>query len=406
MSARFFVLGNHPLLSVAELASVLPAGTDFTTTSREVCILETDATAQNLQTRLAGVVKIGTIIGELPRQNLQDAIPLLCSFLPEKEPRPHFGLSAYSLSLTAPPHDLHREVRRIGMEIKRTLRAQGRSSRFVTSNERALSAVVVTTNHLLQKGGEFLLIEQGSHVLVGQTESVQDFSAWSRRDYGRPRRNAKAGMLPPKLARMMINLTGVEPAGHTLLDPFCGSGTVLMEAALLGFRELLGGDAEKRAVKDAENNLRWLEDAQGVELPPLRLIASPAAQMKNHLTKSVDALVTETYLGAPMRGSETLPTLRARQGELLHLYERSFEILKRVLKPSGRVVAAFPVFHVASRDQYLPLRALFTKVGFNMLDPLPPSLPASLRGLTPNGGLLYRRKDQHVGREILVLRPV
>ena len=35
---------------------------------------------------------------------------------------------------------------------------------------------------------------------------MQDFEQWGARDYGRPSRDAVRGMLPPKLARMMVNL--------------------------------------------------------------------------------------------------------------------------------------------------------------------------------------------------------
>ncbi len=401
---RFFILGSHPLLSIAELAAVLPTGTDFAMTSPDVCVLDVDEAAENLQARLAGVVKIGTIVGELARGDLHEAVPLIVSLLASEEPRPHFGFSTYRLSPLTRSDDWHKELTRLGMEVKRTLREQGRSSRFVTSKERELSAVVVTTNHLLEKGGEFVFIRHGENVLVGQTESVQDFSAWSRRDYGRPRRNAKAGMLPPKLARMMINVTGVDPAGHTLLDPFCGSGTVLMEAALLGFPRLLGSDVEERAVKDTRVNLDWLAEREGAEIPPIELFSTPANELPSLLHEPVHALVTETYLGPPAKETRTSEEISQLMRGLIELYESSFSSLKQAIALHAPAVVAFPVFFRNKKPLHLPLVKLLQGAGWSIDPTLPTTLPKTMQTTTPNGGLLYRRSDQFVGREILRIR--
>ena len=52
----------------------------------------------------------------------------------------------------------------------------------------------------------------------------------------KPYRDMRRGMLPPKLARSLVNLAigAKSPSDMTILDPFCGTGTVLMEAMLLG----------------------------------------------------------------------------------------------------------------------------------------------------------------------------
>src|SRR5438132_1608433 len=81
--------------------------------------------------------------------------------------------------------------------------------------------------------------------ILAQTVKVQDIAAYAQRDQARPKRYAKVGMLPPKLAQIIINLAVGRlpdnqlasicdiPAGEqiprphlelTLLDPFCGTG--------------------------------------------------------------------------------------------------------------------------------------------------------------------------------------
>lgn len=59
--------------------------------------------------------------------------------------------------------------------------------------------------------------------------------------------------LHPKLARAMVNLTGAR-RGSTVLDPFCGTGGILIEAALVGLK-CVGYDISEKMVRKAAQNL-------------------------------------------------------------------------------------------------------------------------------------------------------
>jgi len=59
--------------------------------------------------------------------------------------------------------------------------------------------------------------------------------------------------LQPKLARCMVNFARIR-RGKTVLDPFCGTGTVLIEAGLMGI-ESLGCDIQRKMVEGARMNL-------------------------------------------------------------------------------------------------------------------------------------------------------
>ena len=62
--------------------------------------------------------------------------------------------------------------------------------------------------------------------------------------------------LHPKLARALVNLSRV-PTGGTVLDPFCGTGGILLEAHRIGLRGI-GADAEQRMVRGARTSLHAL----------------------------------------------------------------------------------------------------------------------------------------------------
>jgi tRNA (guanine10-N2)-dimethyltransferase len=58
----------------------------------------------------------------------------------------------------------------------------------------------------------------------------------------------------PKLARALVNLTRV-CEGESILDPFCGTGGILIEAGLMGL-QLQGWDIDPKMVEGCRQNLK------------------------------------------------------------------------------------------------------------------------------------------------------
>jgi tRNA (guanine10-N2)-dimethyltransferase len=61
--------------------------------------------------------------------------------------------------------------------------------------------------------------------------------------------------MPPKLARCMVNLARAS-SGCLVLDPFCGSGSILLEAGAVGCR-VVGSDVNDVMVEGCSRNLRY-----------------------------------------------------------------------------------------------------------------------------------------------------
>lgn len=61
-------------------------------------------------------------------------------------------------------------------------------------------------------------------------------------------------MLKPKLARLLINLARIKEGGR-LLDPFCGTGSILIEAHYLDLNPV-GIDLDSRAIEKSNINLK------------------------------------------------------------------------------------------------------------------------------------------------------
>lgn len=246
------------------------------------------------------------------------------------------------------------------------------------------NTATVLHNDLIASASDLTIFER--HVYV--TRGIQDLEGFSERDYSRPQIDSKSGMLPPKLARIMINLSGAE-VDDIILDPFCGSGTVLMEAADLGFLNLAGTDLSPKAIQDSEKNLLWLQKKQTIK-PSFKLKVVDAQRLsQNFPAASISAIVTEPYMGKPQTGRETKTDLVATARELRQLFERAFVEFKTVLKPGGSVVFIIPEFSYQKEPIAVDCLEAIKKIGFTA-EPLLPNQTS----------LTYQRPNQHVVRRI------
>jgi len=400
----FFILGHQPSLSLAEIAKVLKKDLSQAQGSEEVLLIPEDLpNLPALQSSLGGTIKVGWTIGEMDRWNERELTDLMVAYIGNTmgKEKITFGISLYDLGGKKIYPNRMKDIERLGLTVKKMLKETSRPVRFVSSKEPDLSSVIVETNHLLSSGGEFVLFSDGPRVLVGQTQAVQDFAAWSDRDYGRPARDAKSGMLPPKLARIMINLSGKNLSKTTLLDPFCGSGTILMEAALMECPELIGNDNSAKAMKDTRQNMTWLQKNYLGTEPALTLFETPAENLSQFISKPVDVIVTETYLGPPQIGRGNQMALEQTLREIENMLIDSLISLRKLIKKDGVMILACPAYHTREDWMFLPLQKIAKASGWHIIP-----LPETIDPLSPSGGLVYERPGQRVGREIVEMRPI
>jgi tRNA G10 N-methylase Trm11 len=335
---HFLLFGSHPELSLAEARAVLDNKVDFVGGALGI-VDQPGFDAAAMQERLAGTVKLGEVVAEIEPSD----IPSLASQIADQiEARPRADRVLFGLTLIGSPKDKARH-KKLPIELKRALQERGRSVRWVTGDEGEISPAAVAKLKLTTEGYDFV-IALGKKITLGLTTQVQNADRWSERDYGRPFRDAKTGMLPPKLARMMVNLSSI--SSGILLDPFCGGGTVLMEAAMLfPSVELIGSDIDAKQVSGTKRNFEWLKSKNFVEkrVEP-KLITSSAQNIDDMLDEQVDAIVTEGYLGKALSGNESPSELQNNKREVEKIWIDSLPALGRVLKPGGRLVCVWPAF--------------------------------------------------------------
>lgn len=429
------LLGRQPEISLAELAAVF--GVDnVNRISQQFAKVQTD---QFDITTLGGTIKCAKVITEFPASRTDKASLLAASrfitqhYQAKWAHSPHkitLGLSAYNLAVGA------RDIQKTGLILKSSLKKSGTSLRLIPNDQPALSTATAHNNKLGNSSHkvELLLVKTTDHrLIIAESRGVQNITAYTRRDRHRPRRDAFVGMLPPKLAQIMLNLalgagslarhrscsnsvtssdsslsdksmvlrTALpdafdleEMAGSraavTILDPFCGTGTVLQEALLAGY-DVVGTDLSQKMIDYTTENLSWL---QSTFTAPGNIIDIHQADATMHHwpnSKHLTAVVCETYLGQPFSAPPTPQKLAEVVGNCNHIITSFLTNIRPQLALNTPLCIAVPAWYDASgQATHLPLIKHLQKLDYHHLNRRTP--------------LIYRRPDQVVARELLILQ--
>jgi tRNA (guanine10-N2)-dimethyltransferase len=178
------------------------------------------------------------------------------------------------------------------------------------------------------------IISTGKIILGLEAARVDRGSFEARRPHLKP--FFHPGVLMPRMARSLINLSQAR-AGDLLLDPFAGTGGILIEACLIDIAGV-GIEVQTRLVQGALCNLDGLD---------CQLISGDAKRLPFH-NSSFHAAVLDTPYG---RSAKILATSK----ELL--LSESLAELFRVIKPGRRMVI------LADK----PLDALLINAGFEIM---------------------------------------
>lgn len=394
------VLGRQPTLGVAELESLY--GPDHLRLLGDHVLLDIETGQINFK-RLGGTVKIAKILAEIDgtswpaiRKYLLKNIPPHLVHLPEGKFT--LGISVYGLNTDV------NSINKTALEIKKIVRKTGRPVRIVPNKTLALNSAQVLHNKLTTLGSwELLLIKSGDKTILAQSFFVQDIEAYAARDQARPARDARVGMLPPKLAQIIINLAAGAPgamADHAqdkpsiarwvVLDPFCGTGVVLQEALLMGY-STTGSDIDPRMVEYTKENLQWLVK----KYPEIESrVVLETSNATNHKWPPFSVVACETALGPPMSSLPPPEKLKQTISEVNLVLKKFLQNLQPQLRPDRKICLAVPTWRKADGKLInLPLIDQISDLGYNWVD----------FKHVKDEDLVYFREDQTVARRLLVL---
>ncbi|MBT3583005.1 methyltransferase domain-containing protein [Candidatus Woesearchaeota archaeon] len=128
-------------------------------------------------------------------------------------------------------------------------------------------------------------------------------------------------MLKPKMARLLVNLTN---AKKQILDPFCGTGSILIEAGILGLKPI-GSDIDSKMIEYSKINTKQFKVKS--ELKQL-----DATQLETNF-KNIEAIACDPPYGI----SSTLAGKKMQD-----LYPDFLTSANKILKKGSRLVMVRP----------------------------------------------------------------
>ncbi len=379
------ILGRQPALGMAELERLHGA--------ENTKWFSDESAAINARTfdfnRLGGSLKAGKVIIEL-NGNWGDTSRAIVEHYVKAwggaEGKITVGISAYGFKASA------RDIQKTGIVLKQQLKKSKVSLRLIPNSYPALNTA--TSHHnklgLAPNKVEVIAVRAGNGaIMVAESVGAQNISAFAARDQARPHTDAFVGMLPPKLARIMVNLSGLKKG--TILDPFCGTGVVLQEALMEGLT-VNGTDLSDKMVDYTTKNLAWFTKKFR---PTGKTGVVRQGDAMDHLWEfKVDGIVAESYLGQPFSAPPRPEKLTEVRGNCNHIIS---EFLKNAAKQFNKgtpVILAVPAWRDKQGNfTHLPLVNNLSKLGFERIK----------LSRVNNNELLYYRESQVVAREILIL---
>lgn len=400
MNTYIFVLGNNYQLSIIEIlnyfynSNIKIFNKIFT---KEILILSINQkiNCKDIINIFGGTIKIGELLIETDSvdKNIFKNIIINNSI---KNKKINFGFNIYKLK-----EQFNFQIQKIGLSIKNDLKFLDYNSRFVINNNiNILSSVTTKKNNLIKENGfEFLITKLNNNYLIFKILAIQDFEDYSFRDFGRPNRDSHSGMLPPKLCKMMINFSDfINNKNINILDPFCGSGTIISELLLLGYNNIFASDISKFAVENSKKNINWIINKYNLSNKNINIFIEDVKNIDGEINKNyIDLIITEPYLGPANLKISDIFSIQKNVRYLEELYLNSFKKFYEILNTNGEVIIIFPVFKILENKKinFLRLNIIdkIKNIGFVEDDFKKLNIENSLE-------MLYSREDQKILREI------
>ena len=277
------------------------------------------------------------------------------------------------------------------------MKKTGVSLRLIPNTECSLNSATSHHNKLGLSDNKIELIiirTNDNKAVIAESTGSQNITAYAKRDQERPKRDAFVGMLPPKLAQIMINLARGpiinKETSPVILDPFCGTGVILQEAALLGC-SVYGTDLSEKMIRYSQDNLNWLADTHHIKFNT-RLHEGDATNTK--WKQPINAVVSESYLGQPFSAPPSPAKLNEVRDNCNHIITEFLKNLGGQIEPGTPICIAVPAWRDKNGNfTHLPLIATIARLGYK---------PHEFTNISQND-LLYYRENQVVARELLVL---
>lgn len=405
LTMKIAILGRQPTIGIGELESIY-GDQNLQVLWPNACLVDTEK--MNVS-HFGSILKTGEVVLEIGstgwRKISEKIVNLFVSDFSDSKNKITLGISVYNSKIE--PSEIQKTASIIKQKLKRT----EVSVRVIPSKTAALSTAVSHNNKLGLSDNkiEIIVIIKNNKAIVAISEGAQNITAYAKRDQNRPKRDAFVGMLPPKLAQTMINLAvgpnqpqiwlqnrdfaKIDGKIPKLLDPFCGTGTVLQEAILKGFTAY-GSDLNPKMVDYTKENIKWLEKSFRPHGKFGSVETADATTNTWDYANNLSSVICETYLGQPFSAPPSPQKLAEVRENCNKIISNFLKNLASQIPEGTQICIAIPAWRQKNGEfSHLPLVDFTQKLGYNRKE---------FMRVNPQD-LIYYREDQVVARELLVL---
>lgn len=181
--------------------------------------------------------------------------------------------------------------------------------------ERLIGTMISGTVSLRNPLEEYRAILSEDRCFFGRVIYRIDRGSYDTRNPGK-REFFHPGVMMPRMARLLVNLSCAR-SGDIIVDPFCGTGGILIEGELMGM-QTLGGDFDPTMIHGSRLNI-----------PSSTLLVSDATRLPLR-DQSVDTVVTDFPYGQSV--------CIKKENSMDDLYADALKEINRILKAGRRAV--------------------------------------------------------------------
>jgi tRNA G10 N-methylase Trm11 len=337
MQKYVFLLGREPILSLCELKSL------FSSIEQrgDFAFIETDdATIEKQKKWLWWTIKIGLVIAEwLKKTDILELIvtETMKKIQPGKKLR--LGVDMFIPSMST-----------LVFKVKDRFKKWGHSIRIVQHDIWRIKTATTIHEKLIEQGLEFIVLSDKTWFTVAKTIWIQDIESYSERDMNRDR-SMTVGMMPPKIAQIMINLGTKSSKDIIIWDPFCGLGTTLIEALHAGFTQIIWSDIEPAMVEITNKNI---SKQPGYLEQMAKTFRLDATQINNYKNSWPAIIITEGMLGTNFTTTNITPERAIQERKKLIILYENYLSSAYANDSIKRMVFCLPFWNVGKDTIFMP----------------------------------------------------
>lgn len=373
-----FALGRDNELAKLEVVSILKQ-TEFDyaliAEGRNYLIidLKEKININALMDRLAGTVRVAEVIGEVDKAENFD-FEKSDLYLPSK-----LNYLIHSLD-----NDRQAESE-LDSAFKKFCR-QFKIRAVSKGNDKEIVSPASYRSWKLDEGLELLCASQSNKVFIAHSIASPDPDIFQAKDNERPARKFTHGT-SFRLAQIMINILDT-PFTGTVVDPFCGTGTFLIEGMIKGYN-MIGIDIEQSLINASEQNLNWAKKKFHLQAE-CKLICGDSTKEN---FKS-DGCVFEPYMGEFLKKLPGLEKAKESVRKLEKFYSSVFNNLVKNLNKDAKIVCILPYFTTFDKKKVYLSNEFFAHLPFKHSD-LKKDFGLDIKNpieyFTPSGSLINRQ---------------